>query len=153
MLSIFTSDAHFLPSPYVHGRIRHTHTLIVMTHAKTLAFPLPQQHAARLAQALTPPARLAILHLLADRRRRLAGEICAALPLARTTVSQHLVALRKLGLLRAETKGLTVTYWLSSHGRTGAAGGRLFGGPSRVPALRTETWVRLPGVASQSVVI
>lgn len=112
MLSIFTSNAHFLPSPYVHGRIRNTHTLIVMTHAKTLAFPLPQQHAARLAQALTHPARLAILHLLAVRRRRLAGEICAALPLARTTVSHHLASARKLGLLRAEAKGLTVTYWL-----------------------------------------
>ena len=34
------------------------------------------------------------------------------MPLARTTVSQHLVALRKLGLLRAAVQGLTVTYWL-----------------------------------------
>ena len=83
-----------------------------MTHAKTLAFSLPQQHVAHLAQSLTHPTRLAILQLLSDRRRRLAGEICAALPLARTTVSQHLVALRELGLLRAEAKGLTMTYWL-----------------------------------------
>ena len=66
-----------------------------MTHAKSAAFPLPQQQAARLAQALTHPARLAILHLLSDRKRRQAGDICATVPLARTTVSQHLVALRK----------------------------------------------------------
>ena len=56
---------------------------------------------------------LAIVRLLADRKRRLSGEITAALPLARTTVSQHLVALRKSGLLRAETQGLTVSYWLN----------------------------------------
>nr|WP_177204710.1 helix-turn-helix transcriptional regulator [Hymenobacter arizonensis] len=85
-----------------------------MTHAKSAAFPLPQQRTAHLAQALTHPARLAILQLLADRRRRFAGEICAALPLARTTVSQHLVALRKLGLLRAQAQGLTLTYWLDT---------------------------------------
>ena len=85
-----------------------------MTHAKSAAFPPPLQHAARQAQALTHPARLAILQLLSDRKPRLAGEICAALPLARTTVSQHLVALRKLGLLRVEVQGLTVTYWLDT---------------------------------------
>ena len=77
-------------------------TLFAMTHAKTAAFSLPHQHVASLSQALTHPARLAILNLLADRKCRLAGDICAAVPLARTTVSQHLVALRKLGLLRVE---------------------------------------------------
>ena len=87
-----------------------------MTHAKSAAFSLPQQQTARLAQALTHPARLAILHLLSDRKRRLAGDICATVPLARTTVSQHLVALRKLGLLRVEVKGITITYWLDMRG-------------------------------------
>lgn len=93
-------------------------TLFAMTHAKTSAFSLPYQHVASLSQALTHPARLAILNLLADRKCRLAGDICAAVPLARTTVSQHLVALRKLGLLRVEVKGITMTYWLD----TGAMG-------------------------------
>jgi len=66
------------------------------------------------AQALSHPVRLAILILLNDRKRRLSGEITAALPLPRTTVSQHLVALRKSKLLRAEAQGLTVAYWLNS---------------------------------------
>jgi len=84
-----------------------------MTLPLSAAFPWPKEQTARLAQALAHPTRLAILQLLADRKRYLAGDICAALPLARTTVSQHLVALRKQGLLRAESKGLTMTYSLN----------------------------------------
>lgn len=53
-----------------------------------------------------------ILQLLSDRKRRLSGEIPEALPLARTTISQHLTVLCKSRLLRAQAKGLTVTYWL-----------------------------------------
>ena len=83
-----------------------------MTQTTSAAFPWSKEQTARLAQALTHPTRLAILHLLSDRKPHLSGDICAALPLARTTVSQHLIALRKQGLLRAESKGLTMTYWL-----------------------------------------
>ncbi len=84
-----------------------------MASAKSAAFPAYDQEIAHVAAAMAHPARLAILHLMADRRRRLSGEITAALPLARTTVSQHLVALRKSGLLSAEAQGLTVSYWLN----------------------------------------
>jgi DNA-binding transcriptional ArsR family regulator len=56
---------------------------------------------------------LAIVRLLADRKRRLSGDITAALPLPRTTVSQHLTALRRSGLLAVEVQGLTVSYWLN----------------------------------------
>lgn len=83
-----------------------------MTPSPSAAFPWPNEQTAQLAKTLAHPTRLAILQLLADRKRHLAGAICAALPLARTTVSQHLVALRKLGLLRAESNGLTLTYSL-----------------------------------------
>ena len=84
-----------------------------MTQTTSAAFPWSKEQTARLAQALSHPTRLAILHFLSDRKPHLSGEICAALPLARTTVSQHLVALRKQGLLRAESKGLTMTYSLN----------------------------------------
>ena len=83
-----------------------------MTSSPSATFPWPKDQTAQLAKALAHPTRLAILQVLADRKRHLAGAICAALPLARTTVSQHLVALRKLGLLRAESNGLSMTYSL-----------------------------------------
>ena len=86
-----------------------------MATAKTSRFSERHRLTAQLAQALTHLARLAILQLMADRQRRLSGDITAALPmLARTTASQHLVALRKLGLLRAQANHatFTMTYWL-----------------------------------------
>lgn len=75
--------------------------------------PILEKELVRVACALAHPVRLAIVRLLADRKRRLSGEITAALPLPRTTISQHLVALRKSGLLAAEEQGLTVSYWLN----------------------------------------
>lgn len=102
------------PSPFK----RSTHVYVealyafAMAQAKTTGFSPADQRLARVAQALAHPARLAILRLLSDRQRRLSGEISAALPLARTTISRHLVVLRKSGLLRARSEGLTVTYWL-----------------------------------------
>ena len=84
----------------------------LMAQAKTAAFSPAHQSLARVAQALAHPARLAILKLMSDRKRRLSGEISDTFPLPRTTVSQHLNVLRKSGLLRAQSEGLTLTYWL-----------------------------------------
>ncbi|HEX8660215.1 MAG TPA: helix-turn-helix domain-containing protein [Hymenobacter sp.] len=64
-------------------------------------------------RALAHPVRLAIVRLLSDRKRRLSGEITSAIPLPRTTVSQHLTALHNSALLEAEVKGLTIAYWLN----------------------------------------
>ncbi len=75
--------------------------------------PALEEELVRVARALAHPVRLAIVRLLSDRKRRLSGEITAALPLPRTTTSQHLVALRKSGLLDVEVQGLTVSYWLN----------------------------------------
>ena len=83
-----------------------------MARAKTTDFSPTHQELAQVAQALAHPARLAILKLMSDRKRRLSGEISNAFPLPRTTISQHLTVLRKSGLLRAQYEGLTMTYWL-----------------------------------------
>jgi ArsR family transcriptional regulator len=83
-----------------------------MPSAKTSAITSTDQEIARAAAALAHPTRVAILRLMADRQRRLSGEITAALPLPRTTVSQHLVGLQKAGLLDVEVEGMTVSYWL-----------------------------------------
>lgn len=65
---------------------------------------------ARLAKALGHPARVAILRLLAERRECVCGEICDELPLAQSTISQHLKVLRSAGLVRGEVDGPRVCY-------------------------------------------
>lgn len=58
-----------------------------------------------LCDALGHPARVAVLeHLIARRRASTLGELCELLPLAQSTVSQHVAVLVKAGLLRAERR-------------------------------------------------
>ncbi len=85
-----------------------------MTHAKTAAFTAEQQQLARVAKALAHPARVAIIQFLARQKTCISGDIAAELPLARTTVSQHLQELKALDLIRGEIDGLTVCYCLNT---------------------------------------
>jgi ArsR family transcriptional regulator, arsenate/arsenite/antimonite-responsive transcriptional repressor len=65
---------------------------------------------ARLAKALGHPARVRILRLLIERAECVCGEICDELPLAQSTVSQHLKVLRRAGLIEGEVDGPRVCY-------------------------------------------
>ncbi len=85
-----------------------------MTIAKTAAFTAEQQQLARVAKALAHPARVAIVQLLASKTTCISGDIAAELPLARTTVFQHLQELKALDLIRGEIDGLTVCYCLNT---------------------------------------
>lgn len=85
-----------------------------MTYARTAAFTTDQQQLARAAKALAHPARVAIIQLLASKKTCISGDIAAELPLARTTVSQHLQELKALDLIRGEIDGLTVCYCLNT---------------------------------------
>lgn len=51
------------------------------------------------AKALSHPARIAILKALAENNSCICGEIVEGLPLAQSTVSQHLNELKKAGLI------------------------------------------------------
>lgn len=63
-------------------------------------------------RALAHPARLAMLDRLAGRERCVCGEIVKALPLAQSTVSQHLKVLLDAGLIRSRTEGQRSSYCL-----------------------------------------
>ncbi len=65
---------------------------------------------ARLAKALGHPARVKIMRLLLQRTECLCGEICDDLPLAQSTVSQHLKVLKEAGLLQGEIDGPRICY-------------------------------------------
>lgn len=62
------------------------------------------------AKALGHPARVAIVRLLLEKDGCICGEIVDELPLAQSTVSQHLKQLKNAGLIRGEVDGPRVCY-------------------------------------------
>lgn len=68
---------------------------------------------AQLAQALGHPARVAIVRLLQERQACICGEIVEVLPLAQSTVSQHLKVLKAAGWVQGEVDGPRVCYCLN----------------------------------------
>ena len=65
---------------------------------------------AALAKAIAHPVRIRILRLLLAQEDCVAGAIVGRLPLAQSTVSQHLAVLRQAGLVSACAVGRTMCY-------------------------------------------
>jgi ArsR family transcriptional regulator len=65
---------------------------------------------ATLTKALGHSARVQILRLLLRRGTCVCGEIVEELPLAQSTVSQHLKVLKEAGLIRGEVDGPRMCY-------------------------------------------
>ena len=65
---------------------------------------------ATLAKALGHSARVQILRLLVRKDACICGDIVEELPLAQSTVSQHLKVLKNAGLIRGEIDGPRVCY-------------------------------------------
>ncbi|QDG50917.1 winged helix-turn-helix transcriptional regulator [Persicimonas caeni] len=75
--------------------------------------PAADDELAELAKALGHPARVKILRLLARREACVCGEIVDELPLAQSTVSQHLKKLKDAGLVQGEIDGPRVCYCIN----------------------------------------
>jgi ArsR family transcriptional regulator len=67
---------------------------------------------ANYAKALGHPARVQIVRLLSRRSTCVCGDIVDELPLAQSTVSQHLKVLKDAGLVHGEVDGPRVCYCL-----------------------------------------
>jgi ArsR family transcriptional regulator len=65
---------------------------------------------AMLGKAIGHPARVQILRILARRSACVCGDLVDELPLAQSTVSQHLKVLKDAGLVRGEIDGPRVCY-------------------------------------------
>jgi ArsR family transcriptional regulator len=65
---------------------------------------------ATLAKAIGHPARVQILRILVRKTSCVCGDIVDELPLAQSTVSQHLKMLKDAGLIRGEVDGPRVCY-------------------------------------------
>jgi ArsR family transcriptional regulator len=70
----------------------------------------PDVELAALAKALAHPARVRIVRFLISREACMCGDIVEHLPLAQSTVSQHLKHLKAAGLIRGTIDGPRVCY-------------------------------------------
>ncbi|MFZ1262432.1 MAG: metalloregulator ArsR/SmtB family transcription factor [Chitinophagaceae bacterium] len=82
------------------------------THKKE-AFTQKEQDLANFAKAMAHPARIAILKVLAQRNACICGEIVDLLPLAQSTVSQHLKELKSAGLITGSIDGPRSCYCIN----------------------------------------
>ena len=73
---------------------------------------LGQNELALICKALGHPARIRILQYLKAADRCICGEIVNILPLAQSTVSQHLKILKQVGLVQGEIEGPSTCYCL-----------------------------------------
>jgi predicted transcriptional regulator len=65
------------------------------------------------ARTLGHPARIAILKTLAERNECICGEIVEMMPLAQSTVSQHLKELKNMGLIQGTLNGPKSCYCIN----------------------------------------
>lgn len=71
------------------------------------------QRLAKYARALSHPVRLYIVELLSNNTCCYSGEIIDDLPIARSTLSQHLNALKEAGLIQGEINPPKIKYCLN----------------------------------------
>ena len=76
-----------------------------MALARKEDFPRKEIELADFAKVLAHPARIAILTALAEKRECICGDLVVGLPLAQSTVSQHLKALKEIGLIKGTIDG------------------------------------------------
>ena len=84
-----------------------------MAFHKKEEFGKKEQELADMAKALSHPARIAILKVLAKQTECICGEIVEVLPLAQSTVSQHLKELKNAGLIDGTVDGPRSCYCIN----------------------------------------
>jgi ArsR family transcriptional regulator len=68
------------------------------------------QSVAEIGKAISHPARVNILKILAEQPDCICGDIVNLIPLAQSTVSQHLKRLKDAGLIKGEIDGPKICY-------------------------------------------
>jgi ArsR family transcriptional regulator len=84
--------------------------------SRTLAdiqYSQEEQQIANFAKALSHPVRVQILKLLSSQACCFTGDLTESIPLAQSTISQHLKALSDAGLIQGEIMPPKVKYCLN----------------------------------------
>jgi ArsR family transcriptional regulator len=82
--------------------------------SKSDYFTREQEQAARFAKALGHPVRIAILQLLHSQTCCYHGDMADELPVAKSTISQHLNELKDAGLIQGDITPPTVKYCINA---------------------------------------
>lgn len=77
---------------------------------KQVLYSEDEQEMAQFAKALGHPVRIKILKLLESQSCCFTGEMTAMIPMAQSTISQHLKALHEAGLIQGEINPPRVKY-------------------------------------------
>jgi len=72
-----------------------------------------QQKAARYAKAMGHPVRVYVLELLSNQSCCYSGDLSDELPIAKSTLSQHLKELRDAGLIQGEIEAPRIKYCIN----------------------------------------
>jgi len=75
--------------------------------------PDADEELAKLAKAIGHPARVHILRMLSRKEARVCSQIVDELPLAQSTVSEHLRILKDAGLVRSSQDGPRIGYCIN----------------------------------------
>ncbi|MGB1205786.1 MAG: ArsR/SmtB family transcription factor [Chitinophagales bacterium] len=84
--------------------------------SKTEGFTKSQNQLANLMKAIGHPARVAIIDYLLKQETCICKDIVDELPLSQPTISQHLKALKNVGLIQGNVTGNRVCYCLDKKG-------------------------------------
>lgn len=77
------------------------------------SFSNKQIRAARYAKALGHPVRLYVLELLSKQSCCYSGDLSDELPIAKSTLSQHLKELKEAGLIQGEIEAPRIKYCIN----------------------------------------
>ena len=72
-----------------------------------------QQKAARYAKAMGHPIRMYVLNLLSNQSCCYSGDLSDELPIAKSTLSQHLKELKDAGLIQGEIEAPRIKYCIN----------------------------------------
>ena len=72
-----------------------------------------QKAMARIAKAMCHPIRMYVLDLLSKQTCCYSGDLTEVLPIAKSTLSQHLKELKDAGLIQGEIEGTKIKYCLN----------------------------------------
>jgi len=122
------NEQHSLPVLDKHGSLRSTlYRKITMKEMKDVIDCCPpeegvliaketearREQLARFCKALAHPARVQILHYLGTLDACMCGDIVEQIPLAQSTVSQHLKVLKEAGLIQGTIDGPRTSYCIN----------------------------------------
>ncbi len=92
---------------------------------KTEGYSSTQIELASLFKALAHPARIAIIEQIIKTESCICNDLVQELPLSQATISQHLKALKQVGIIQGSISGTSMCYCINS-----------------------ETWAKIQGVGN-----